>query len=146
MALSSYKQWSGAYRARMQAQFNAALRGGNVPEPYRTPKPCEICGQTHNTMLHQEEYGPTLADYLKNSYWVCGRCHTMVHLRYRFPGRWAAYKEQCRRQGPQPTIPHMGVLFGEARSWYDIPVVKYAEGDTWWEKLTTERYTGPIIP
>ncbi len=146
MALSSYKQYSGAYRQRMQTAFNAARAKGTIPEPYATPKPCEMCGQTHNTMLHQEEYGPTLADYLDSSHWLCGRCHTMLHLRFRFPGRWAAYKQACRL-GPQPAIPHMGVLFGEARGWRDIPVTAgTAEGNSWWEALTCDRFTGHILP
>jgi hypothetical protein len=57
----------------------------------------------------------------------------MLHLRFRFPGRWAEYKERCRREGVQPRAFYMAAIFGEANGWNDIPLVNYLEDGSWWE-------------
>lgn len=145
VSLSSYNGWSGPFRQRLFDTYKRELKAGRIPAPYATPCPCEMCGQTRGTMLHQEEYGPTLEEYLKASHWLCGRCHAMLHLRFRFPGRWAYYKAHVKAHGVQPYIPNMGAVYHASRGWKDYPVVDYGvPGDSWWERLTCDRYAGPV--
>lgn len=137
--MTSYKQWSAQTREARFQKYKAARAAGDIPPP----GPCEICGQTKNTMHHAEDYGPTLEAYVAALHSLCGRCHAMLHVRFRFPGRWAAYKQQCRTEGPQPPVKNMSeVYYGVTR---DIPLVNYSERGRWWELLSTARYTGPLL-
>ncbi len=138
--LASYKQWSGPTREARFREYKNARAAGRIP----APGPCEICGQTRGTMHHAEDYGPTLEDYVSALHSLCGRCHAMLHVRFRFPGQWAAYKQKCRTEGgPQPPVKSMSeIYYGVTR---DIPPVRYPEGSTWWELLSTARHTGPLL-
>jgi hypothetical protein len=131
-----YKQWSGKIRDARFLEYKAARADGRIP----APGPCEICGQTKRTMHHAEEYGPEFADYLAALHSLCGRCHAWLHLRFRFPGLWSAYKLRCRTEGAQPLIRHMGEIFYAAGKGGDVPVVEYQHGGEWWELLTSDRY------
>jgi hypothetical protein len=137
--VTNYKQWSGPTRERRLAEYKAARARREVP----APGPCEVCGQTYNTMHHAEDYGPTLEEYLASLHSLCGRCHAMLHLRFRFPGRWSEYKERCRRLGPQPPVKSMSQVYYSVKA--DVPMVHYPEGEAWWERLGTERYHGPLF-
>ena len=137
--MTSYKQWSGPTREARFREYKAARAAGDIPRP----GPCEICGQTEGTMHHAEDYGPILEAYFAALHSVCGRCHAMLHCRFRFPGQWAAYKQKCRTEGAQPKVKNMGdVYYGLTR---DVPLKTYPEGSSWWELLSPTRYTGPLL-
>jgi hypothetical protein len=133
---TAYKQWPGKTREARFLEYKAARAAGKIP----APGGCEMCGQTHGTMHHAEDYGPTLEDYFAALHSLCGRCHAWLHLRFRFPGLWARYKETCRRTGPQPPVPSMSAVY-YAPGRKDVPVVEYPHGGQWWELLSTERYS-----
>ncbi len=94
-------------------------------------------------MHHAEDYGPTREAYFAALHSVCGRCHAMLHLRFRFPGRWSEYKQLVRTHGPQPPVRDMGQIYYSVRG--DVPVIAYPEGSAWWELLSTTRHTGPLL-
>ena len=137
MSSNAYKQWTGKVRELRFAEYKAARRAGTLPPP----GPCEICGQTHGTMHHAEDYGPELADYFAALHSLCARCHAMLHLRFRFPGLWAAYKHRCRLEGPQTPVCHMGEVYHAVGRGKDIPVVEHEHAGEWFETLSTERYS-----
>src|SRR5579862_5070813 len=137
--MTSYKQWSAPTREARFREYKSARAAGRL----QPPGPCEICGQTLGTMHHAEDYGPTLEAYFAALHSVCGRCHAMLHCRFRFPGQWSVYKHKCRTEGPQPLVASMGEVY--YRLTRDIPPVKHPEGNTWWEVLSTARYAGPLL-
>jgi hypothetical protein len=94
-------------------------------------------------MHHAEDYGPTAEDHYAALHSMCSRCHTELHLRFRFPGRWRAYKQKCRTEGAQPAIETMNQVYYSVTA--DIPLVLHREGNAWWELLDTVRYTGPLL-
>jgi hypothetical protein len=132
--MSDYKQWTHAVRESRFKEYKAARKCGLLP----APGPCEICGQTVGTMHHAEDYGPELADYFAALHSLCGRCHAWLHMRFRLPGLWAAYKRRVDREGPQPPV-NMGAIF-RARH-IDIPVIEYEHSGRWWEVLSSKRYS-----
>lgn len=134
--LSNYNGWTGADRIRAMANYRKACGR----DTFR-PGPCEMCGQTHGTMMHSEEYGPTLADLLSSSHSLCGRCHAMLHMRFRFPGRWAAYRKLVRR-GPQPPVMSIMEVYAKARAWRDTDEVFDPPVLEWWDRLLVVRYRG----
>jgi hypothetical protein len=133
--MNDYKQWSGKTRVRMLAKYKASKDKPSVG-------PCEICQQTKNTMHHAEDYGPTLEVYLDSLHSLCGHCHAMLHLRFRFPSRWNDYKEKVRQEGVQDFVPNMGKIFMQSNHWVDVPFVTHKQGNEWWEKLNTRRHLG----
>jgi hypothetical protein len=135
--VADYKQWKHEVRDSRFREYKAARSTGAIDPPGT----CEMCGQPHGTMHHAEDYGPTVEDYFAALHALCGRCHAMLHLRFRFPGRWAEYKEKCRL-GVQPPIRHMGEIFGASRGWKDIPMVNYFEGQEWWERISCQQLAG----
>lgn len=137
MSSTAYKQWTAAIRTARFAEYKAARAAGRLSKPGA----CEICGQTKGTMHHAEDYGPTVDDYFAALHSLCGRCHAWLHMRFRYPGLWARYKQICRKQGPQPPVKHMGEVFHSTSRGKDIPVVNYPHQGRWWEVLSTERYT-----
>jgi hypothetical protein len=142
MASASYKQWSAKTRQSRYAEYKRARAAGSV----NPPGPCEICEQSVGTTHHAEEYGPTFEAYLSALHSLCARCHAMLHLRFRFPGRWEDYKELCRRFGAQSVARSMGSVFCAAEGWScDFEMVGYPQGDSWWETIGTERYIGELL-
>jgi len=136
----AYNQWSGPTRQSRYREYKAARRAGEIPPP----GPCEMCGQTIGTMHHAEDYGPTRDAYFAALHSLCGRCHAWLHLRFRFPGYWAAYKQRCRAGPRLPAVKSMAEVFGTWRR-SDIPVVEYPHHGAWWEVLSTERSGGPLV-
>lgn len=128
MASTNYKQWPAKVRNEMYVKYKAARGAGSLPPP----GPCEICGQTEGTMHHAEDYGPTIVEYFASLHSLCARCHAMLHLRFRFPGQWAAYKEVCRRTGPQP-VTTMIKIFYSVKS--DMPIDSAHDGIRWWDRI-----------
>ena len=135
--MKDYKQWSGKTRKQMSAKYKGAEDKPLIMD-------CEMCGQARNTMRHAEEYGPTKQDYFKSMHSLCGYCHAMLHLRFRFPNRWNDHKEDIRKYGVRPFVPNMGLVFLQSSHWVDVPYVKYEEGHSWWESLNTKRYAGEV--
>ena len=135
--MKDYKQWSGKTRIKMSTKYRGAVDKPKVSD-------CEMCGQHLTTMRHAEDYGPTKEDYFASMHSLCGRCHAMLHLRFRFPNRWNEYKEDIRRNGVQLFIPSMGSLFLRSSRWEDMDYFEYKEGKTWWELLSTDIYKGEI--
>ena len=130
IVVTNYKQWSAQTRAARFREYKRAIAAGDI----LPPGPCEMCGQTKGTMHHAEDYGPTVVEYFAALHSLCVRCHAMLHLRFRFPGRWAEYKQLCR-EGPQPWALHISAVFGEANGWDDVPPLTFHEGTSWWENL-----------
>jgi hypothetical protein len=137
----AYKQWSGPTREKRFAEYKRARRRGDIPPP----GPCEMCGQTVGTMHHAEDYGPTWEAYVAAMHSLCGRCHAALHLRFRFPGRWAAYKHYIRTQPLLPPVKNMGEVFYRAGRQPDMPIVEHPHNGEWWEMLTMDRYTGELL-
>jgi len=140
--VTSYKQWSAATREARFREYKKARRTGEIS----APGPCEMCGQTTGVMHHAEDYGPTREAYFAALHSLCGRCHAWVHLRLRFPGYWAAYKHRCRTGPLLPAVKNMSEVFYNPRRQKDIPVVEFPVPEpTWWDLLSTERYSGPLL-
>lgn len=139
-ALQSYNGWPGPVRASRLAELNAMRRwrADELPLQLRRAYPCEICGQRRNTMLHAEQYGPTFDDYLAALHWLCGHCHAMLHLRFRFPNRWRQHL-LAASLGPVPFVSSMGEVFRLARGITDLPVVCYEPGPEWFHQLAVTR-------
>ncbi len=137
--MTNYKQWSRATREARYEQYKRQRAAGRI----KPAGPCEMCMQTRGTMHHAEDYGPTLEAYFVALHSLCGRCHAMLHLRFRFPGRWAQYKFLCRG-GPQPPVSNMGAVYSAFSR--DIEIIQYPlSSEAWWEKLTVTRYQGPLL-
>lgn len=139
--LSSYKQWSGEVRAAMYAKYTALKKAGDLPLWLVDTGPCSMCGETHGTMPHAEDYGPSFEDYLRALHVLCGLCHSMLHLRYGYKGQWSLH---CRyvlalRRGEverKKPIHHMGVIFGQAKGWPKLPDrVEVIQDGEWWQAL-----------
>ena len=141
--MKSYNGWSGREREDRNTEYNLALRQGTLPERFRKAGPCEICGQTVNTRFHNEQYGPTFRDFLESSHALCPRCHGMLHLRFRHPGRWTAYLRAILSGQRLPPVPHIGVVFGQLHDDADVPrePLRWSGPDPapWYMKLTMER-------
>jgi len=143
--LNKYKTWDGKTRQRMYAKFLYQKKKGTLPEWRTVDGACDMCGDEHNTMPHAEEYGPTFEDYLKSIHILCGRCHAMLHLRYRFPKKWKEHLDYIKdlknkKTERLPSIPNMNVLYQQSKKW-DKEEYNYKEKNVgeWWEKLTTKR-------
>jgi hypothetical protein len=139
MALRSYAGWDGPTRARRLAELRQAKVAGTAPQWVHHVSPCEICGQKRGTMWHAEQYGPTFAAYIASFHAVCGHCHAMLHLRFRFPGRWRLHL-MLAALGPVPFMAHVGVVFGRARTWVsDLSAESYRPGREWFHSLPMTR-------
>jgi hypothetical protein len=96
-------------------------------------------------MPHAEEYGPTVEEYFKSLHVLCGRCHAMLHLRYRFPGHWAEHQEYVKdvkagKKEKHLPIKNMNTIFQASRYWKQISKTPIINNDgEWWEQLTCER-------
>ena len=110
---NAYKQWPGMLREARYVQYKQARAAGILG----APGPCEICGETRNTVHHAEDYGPTLQDYFAALHSLCSHCHKLLHLRFRFPERWEFHVRSCR----------LG------------PLLETARAEHWWEVLSTSR-------
>ena len=104
-----------------------------------------MCGETYNTMPHAEDYGPTVDDYFKSLHVLCGLCHAMLHLRFRFPNYWAMHQEYVKNVRDNKVerykpIKNMNVIFQASNYWEKTdkkPIIN--NNGEWWEKLTCER-------
>jgi hypothetical protein len=139
MALQTYNGWSGPTRARRLAELRQAKVAGTAPPWVYHVLPCEICAQTQGSMWHAEAYGPTFEDYLASFHALCGHCHAMLHMRFRFPNRWTRHL-MTAAQGPVPFVGSIGVVFGRAQSWdRDLPPPAYQPGPEWFHRLPMSR-------
>jgi len=145
MTLKYYKQWSGELRAEMYAIYLRLKKEGKLPEWVNHEGPCSMCGEPHNTMPHAEDYGPELEDYLRSLHVLCGRCHAMLHLRFRYAGHWVHYLNYIRmvhsgevdRLAP---IKNMNVIYTKSRYWKQIDEQHTPNPNgTWYEQLSCER-------
>jgi len=151
-ALARYGPWSGELRLARLREFKRALRDGTLPaetlELLR--QPCEMCGEAAGAHPHAEAYGPTFADHLAALHMLCCRCHAMLHLRFRFPGRWHTHVEyaQLVRRGVirrHPPVRTMFAVYQESSAWRDLPAVPPAVAfQAWWEELAIDRHRGPL--
>jgi hypothetical protein len=139
--LSDYNGWSGRDRERADRRLKAALKHGLYPE-LQKPTACEICGYGSGIMLHAEEYGPTMNDYIASLRPVCAKCHGMIHVRFRFPGIWSVFKARIKTGEKPKPVAHIAAVFGACRGWTDCPVVESAPNGTWWDGLPLVKYTG----
>ena len=143
--MKHYKQWSPEQRQTMYAEYKRMKKDKTLPDWVQHEGACSMCGETYNTMPHAEDYGPTLEDYLKSLHVLCGRCHGMLHLRYRHAGHWVNYLEYIKevRNGERkrhPAIGHMGVLFNASNKWSKVDKVHIPNPDgEWYEQLTCDR-------
>lgn len=147
MTLKQYKKWSGALRAEMYAIYCRLKKANELPAWVNHEGPCCMCGETFNTMPHAEEYGPELDDYLRSLHVLCGRCHAMLHLRFRHTGHWVQYlnyiKEvragNLKRLSP---IKSMNTIYAQSQRWEQLPheYVPNPNGE-WYEQLSCERDT-----
>jgi hypothetical protein len=136
-----YKNWSGEHRLKMYTKFKYEKSKKLLPTWLKVDGSCEMCGETHKTMPHAEEYGPTYEDYLKNIHVLCVRCHSMLHLRFNFNEHWIEYLNYleelkngtAERKNP---LAHMGILFNVCKKWKKtkIPYEPKINGN-WWESL-----------
>jgi hypothetical protein len=129
----------------MYAKFLYHKKKGTLPEWRTVDGACDMCGNEYNTMPHAEEYGPTFEDYLRSIHILCGRCHGMLHLRYRFPKKWKEYLDYIKSLNKGeverlPNISNMNVLYQESKKWeqedYDYQEKKRGK---WWEKISTKK-------
>tara|TARA_S200002703_G_scaffold127057_1_gene113669 strand:+ start:4342 stop:4767 length:426 start_codon:yes stop_codon:yes gene_type:complete len=139
--MKDYKNWTGSHRLKMYAKFKYQKSKNLLPEWLRIDGECEMCGETHKTMPHAEEYGPTFDDYLKNIHVLCVRCHSMLHLRFKYNQHWIDYldyltelqKGKTERKKP---LGHMGVLFDKCKYWKKTKIpYKPKQRGKWWQKL-----------
>ena len=145
--MSNYKQWSTEVRDDMYNRLMQDKKAGTLPAWVKLKGDCDMCGERFNTMPHAEDYGPTYEDYLKSLHVLCGRCHAMLHLRYRHGGYWAKHIHYVKAVRAGLTdrlapIKNMGVLFAQSNHWLALPNTHQPNHDgEWWEALTTKRYT-----
>lgn len=142
--MNKYKNWDGATRQRMYARLKREEKKGILPKRIKLKGACELCGETHNTMPHAEEYGPTYEDYLESLHVLCPRCHGMLHLRYRYPNKWEEYKQHIRKlkdkkTKPLPPMNNMNQLYYISKSWVKEKFTpKKPPTSEWWELLETK--------
>jgi hypothetical protein len=143
--MKQYKEWSPEVRKTMYAEFLRQKKSKTLPDWVEHEGPCGMCGEEFNTMPHAEEYGPTVEEYFKSLHVLCGRCHAMLHLRYRFPGHWAEHQEYVKdvkagiKEKHLP-IKNMNTIFQASRYWKQISKTPIINNDgEWWEQLTCER-------
>jgi hypothetical protein len=90
--MNYYNGFSPTTRNRAQRWLNTALLDGRIVR--RTV--CDLCGQTRGQIdAHAEDYsepfGPHIAEF-----WLCYRCHMMLHCRHRSPEAWTLYLGHVR--------------------------------------------------
>lgn len=143
--MKQYKQWSPEQRNEMYAEYKRLKKANELPQWVEHEGACSMCSDDYNTMPHAEDYGPTLHDYLKSLHVLCGRCHGMLHLRYRHVGHWVDYLEYIKgvRNGSVnrlKSIPHMGILFNQSNKWSKIDKQHTPNIDgEWYEQLNCDR-------
>lgn len=143
--MKAYKNWSGETRLKMYSKLKYMKKNNQLPEWVKLDGECSMCLADHKTMPHAEEYGETFDDYLKSIHVLCVRCHSMLHLRFRYIGHWVEHLEYVKqvKQGlieRKPAVAHMGIIFDQCNSWKQIPKQYLPnEKGEWWEKLTINR-------
>lgn len=144
MSLSEYNGWSGLDRDKADRRLKAAITKESWKYPHLIQRgPCVMCGHDRGIMLHAEEYGPSLNDYIASLRSVCAKCHGMIHLRFRFPGIWSVFKSRLKvGEKPEP-VDHIGQVFGKCNAWKDCAVVESEPNGTWWDELPLVKYAGP---
>ena len=148
MTLKYYKNWSGELRAEMYAIFLRLKKAKQLPDWVQYEGACSMCGETHNTMPHAEDYGPELEDYLRSLHVLCGRCHAMLHLRFRFKGHWALHLDYIRmlKSGEVdrlPPVKSMNSIYRQSQKWQPIPSDYKPNPDgEWYEQLSCDRWQG----
>jgi hypothetical protein len=143
--MNKYKSWDGAIRLRMYGKLKRDEKAGKLPNWLKLTGECELCGESHNTMPHAEEYGPEYEDYLKSIHVLCPRCHGVLHLRYRYPNKWKEYKEyitslKAGERARFDPLRNINQLYQISKKWV-FKEVKDEPKDNgeWWEKLSTKK-------
>ena len=146
--MNKYKDWDGKTRLRMYTKLKRDEKANKLPKWLKLTGPCEMCEETHNTMPHAEEYGPTYKDYQKSIHVLCPRCHGMLHLRYRYPNKWEEYKEHIRKLQlkevkPLKPLNNMNQLYHISKSWINNKTfgrnLTPKPTNQWWEKLSSKK-------
>lgn len=132
--LNFYNGFSPEERLALHWALLEALEAGRVSYP---KGPCALCGQASGPVVyHSEDYGTPYLWVPPAMYAICRSGHSLIHLRFRFPKSWEAFKEHLRqggscsawakrrrlRQTPGPHVRRLSLT-----------------GDEWWEHLTLDR-------
>ena len=137
MALTEYNGWSGKIRDKRGSWFYKE-------NPKEALGKCTVCGSYAGLTFHAEEYGSTIASYLDACHELCAYCHGMIHMRFRYPNRWARYKHRAAEGYKFIDFAHLGAYFAAMKVVADIKPGEYGpSGIDWLDALPTESYKGP---
>lgn len=87
-----YNGFSPERRAQAARWIRREIEAGRIP----APAACCACGQSQGTIdYHAEDYSVPFGAHLTSTP-LCYRCHMMLHLRFRSPAGWKAYRDAIR--------------------------------------------------
>lgn len=136
--LNWYNGFSPEERLEKHWAVLDAIDAGRVAKP---EGPCALCQASGPVVYHSEDYGSPYVFTPPAMYAICRSGHSLIHLRFRFPSSWEAFKQHllqggtcsgwATRRGPRqqlsasdgaPPVVHPGLT-----------------ADDWWEHLTLDR-------
>ena len=133
--LAWYNGFSPDERLEMHWAFLDAYEAGRLARP---TGPCALCGQSSKPVVyHSEDYGKPYLFSEPATYAICRSGHALIHLRFRFPKTWEAFKEHLRHGGSC-------TAWAKRRRTRQRPghveIVRRAglTGSEWWEQLTLD--------
>lgn len=95
--LNWYNGFSPEERLELHWALLDAMEVGRIPYP---TGPCALCGQTRGPVVyHSEDYGTPYVFAPPAMYAICRSGHSLIHMRFRFPKSWEAFREHLRQGG-----------------------------------------------
>lgn len=95
--MSPYNGFSGSERLAKLREMHRKFPNRSHPY-YRGP--CDMCGDSDSPVMpHSEDYSKPYRWYRPWMYSLCRTCHYRLHIRFKNPSAWEAYKLHLHRGG-----------------------------------------------
>lgn len=95
--VQSYNGFSGSERLAKLREMHRKFPNRSHPY-YRGP--CDMCGDSDSPVMpHSEDYSRPYRWERPWMYAVCRTCHYRLHIRFKNPSAWEAYKLHLQRGG-----------------------------------------------
>ena len=117
-SFKSYNGWAGLIRQVRGNAMYTDLRAGRL----KATGKCELCGHDEGLTFHTEEYGSLYQTFLECAHELCGTCHGLIHVRFKYPHRWRRHKHRIATGTTDKIVkvPNIGRFFQIIRGLRDL--------------------------